>query len=64
MQHSERFFSKSFGTPLSISFHQCFTFTQISTGQWMEHLLAAAVPKTWSHPIVKKEIILWFLGKN
>jgi hypothetical protein len=34
-------FAESFGSPLSISFHHCFTFSHVSSGGWTMEPLAA-----------------------
>jgi hypothetical protein len=44
----DRFFSESFGFPLSVSFHRCSIFTRVSSGGWKMGPLAAAVPKRHS----------------
>jgi hypothetical protein len=39
--HWDRFFSESFGFPLSVSFHRCSMFTHVSSGGWTKGPLAA-----------------------
>jgi hypothetical protein len=49
--HWDRFFSKFFHVPLSVSFHHCFIFTHVSSRGWTTGLLAATVPLRQSPPI-------------
>jgi hypothetical protein len=46
--HWDRFFSESFGFPLSVSFHRCSIFTHVSSGGRTMGPLEAAVPQRHS----------------
>jgi hypothetical protein len=62
--HWDRFYSESFGFPLSVSFHRCSIFIRISSGGWTNGPLETAVPHRHTHPIAIITIISIKLNNN